>query len=64
MTEISSPCINVCDVDSSGQYCIGCGRSMDEIAAWSSITDTERHAITNRLPARLTRLNGNSQPGN
>ncbi|MBL0924271.1 MAG: DUF1289 domain-containing protein [Sphingomonadaceae bacterium] len=56
MTEIVSPCIDVCDVDSTGQYCIGCGRSMDEIAYWLSASDEERRAIMEQLPERLRRL--------
>ena len=53
---ITSPCIDVCDVDSTGQYCIGCGRSMDEIAGWISATDEERSAIIEKLPERLRTL--------
>jgi uncharacterized protein len=56
MTEIISPCIDICDVDSTGQYCIGCGRSMDEIAHWLTISDTERRAIMAKLPDRLMQL--------
>jgi len=54
--EISSPCIDVCDVDSTGQYCIGCGRSMDEIARWLTTSEQERQAIMDKLPARLQQL--------
>jgi uncharacterized protein len=54
--DIVSPCIDVCDVDSTGQYCIGCGRSMDEIAAWLAMTADQRHIIMAELPARLERL--------
>lgn len=56
MTEpanILSPCIDVCDVDSTGQFCIGCGRSMDEIARWLAASDDERRAILEKLPERL-----------
>jgi uncharacterized protein len=56
MTDIPSPCIDVCDVDSSGKYCIGCGRSMDEIASWLSASDDERRAIMQELPERLRQL--------
>ncbi len=59
MTEpanILSPCIDVCDVDSSAQFCIGCGRSMDEIAHWITISDEERQAIIQKLPERLRQL--------
>jgi uncharacterized protein len=54
--EIASPCIDVCDVDSSGQYCIGCGRSMDEITVWLTLSDDQRRAIMDELPERLMRL--------
>jgi uncharacterized protein len=54
--EISSPCIDVCDVDSTGQYCIGCGRSMDEIARWLTTSEQERQAIMDKLPDRLQQL--------
>ncbi len=53
---ILSPCIDVCDVDSTGQFCIGCGRSMDEIARWITISDEERGAIIEKLPQRLRQL--------
>lgn len=54
--DIVSPCIDVCDVDSTGQYCIGCGRSMDEIAAWLAMTADQRQVIMAKLAARLQRL--------
>lgn len=56
MTELASPCIDVCDVDNTGQYCIGCGRSMDEIARWLAIGDAERSMIMEKLPDRLKQL--------
>jgi hypothetical protein len=56
ITDIISPCIDVCDVDSSGQYCIGCGRSMDEIARWMTISDEQRQTIIECLPERLLHL--------
>jgi uncharacterized protein len=56
ITNILSPCIDVCDVDSTGQYCVGCGRSMDEIARWMSISNEQRQAIIEKLPERLRQL--------
>jgi len=53
MTELPSPCVDICDVDESCKYCIGCGRSLDEIAAWQSASENERKAILDELPARL-----------
>jgi uncharacterized protein len=56
LTNIASPCIDVCDVDSTGQFCIGCGRSMDEIARWLTVSDEERRAIIETLSERLEQL--------
>jgi hypothetical protein len=51
---IESPCIKVCAMDAASGLCIGCGRTLDEIARWSSFTDAERCAIMGALPERLT----------
>ena len=32
--------------------CEGCWRSLDEIAAWSAMSDAEKRAVLARLPAR------------
>ena len=34
-------------------YCFGCGRTRDEIGAWTLYTPEERRAIMAELPARL-----------
>jgi predicted Fe-S protein YdhL (DUF1289 family) len=36
------------------RYCLGCGRSIDEISRWSRMTAEERHAILADLPERRT----------
>jgi predicted Fe-S protein YdhL (DUF1289 family) len=33
--------------------CIGCGRSLDEIAGWVALSEAERRQIMTQLPARL-----------
>ncbi len=57
MTEVPSPCVDICDVDETCKYCIGCGRSLDEIAAWLTASDEQRQAILDELPERLKHLN-------
>lgn len=52
----SSPCIKVCIVDGGAGLCIGCGRTLQEIAAWGRLDETERKAIMAGLPARLEKL--------
>ena len=53
MTSIESPCIKVCILDSGGAHCIGCGRSLAEIAGWIAFTEAERAAVIADLPRRL-----------
>lgn len=42
---VPSPCINLCRLDANGGFCCGCFRSLDEISAWSRVTNDERRAI-------------------
>jgi predicted Fe-S protein YdhL (DUF1289 family) len=57
-TSISSPCNRICVVHPTARMCIGCGRSLDEIARWIALSETERSAIMAQLPARLAALSG------
>ena len=50
----ASPCISVCRLDSTTQVCIGCGRTIAEIAAWPNLSEAERAAIVRRLEASWT----------
>lgn len=43
-----SPCTNVCAIDDE-DTCIGCGRTLAEIASWTSMTDDEREDVLERL---------------
>jgi uncharacterized protein len=54
---ISSPCNRICVVHPTSRICTGCGRSLDEIARWIALSETERTAIMTQLPARLAALN-------
>ena len=50
---IASPCIKVCVMDPARRICAGCGRTLDEIARWGSMSDVERTRIMQELRARL-----------
>ncbi len=50
---ISTPCIKLCAVSGLTNQCIGCGRTLQEIARWGAMEETERRAIMAELPARL-----------
>lgn len=45
----TSPCVGICKLDPTTQICIGCRRTIAEIAAWPSLTEAERIAIIERL---------------
>ncbi len=43
MIELESPCVNICKVEDN--ICIGCGRTLEEIAHWTSMSNEERKII-------------------
>jgi predicted Fe-S protein YdhL (DUF1289 family) len=49
---VPSPCIDVCRMDPATGWCLGCRRTIDEIAAWSRLGDAERLAVWRQLDAR------------
>lgn len=53
---IVTPCIRVCRIDPSTDTCMGCGRTLSEIAAWTRMTPAARDAVMARLATR--RANG------
>jgi predicted Fe-S protein YdhL (DUF1289 family) len=52
MAAIASPCVNTCRIDPVSRHCIGCGRTIDEIARWGSETPQWRAAVMAALPTR------------
>lgn len=50
--EIESPCVKVCVLHPETGLCLGCARTLDEIAAWGSLTPERRRAIMAELPGR------------
>ena len=55
---IESPCTLVCTIDTASGWCLGCGRTRDEIAGWTHFTPAERRAVMALLPDRLVQLDG------
>lgn len=52
---IETPCVKICTVDAGSRLCLGCGRTIDEIAGWLAMSAGERSRIMAELPARLAR---------
>ncbi len=51
--DTASPCTLVCTMDGKTGWCYGCGRTIDEIAGWSSLSFDARRAVRAQLPARM-----------
>jgi predicted Fe-S protein YdhL (DUF1289 family) len=52
--DVASPCNNVCKMNPETELCEGCFRTLDEIAAWSAMSDAEKRAVLAQLSARRT----------
>jgi len=53
---IATPCVKVCIVDGESGLCLGCQRTLAEVAGWARYTDAERAEIMAALPARCRRI--------
>jgi len=49
---IATPCVKVCLIDGESGLCMGCQRTLVEVAAWSRFSDAERAEIMFALPER------------
>jgi predicted Fe-S protein YdhL (DUF1289 family) len=43
-------------IDGESGLCLGCYRTLPEVAAWSRLTDDERAELMTALPARRGRI--------
>jgi uncharacterized protein len=48
-----SPCIAVCMIDPKTNLCLGCGRTLPEIARWHRMESAERLAVMTTLSTRM-----------
>jgi len=51
--DVPSPCICVCTMDPATGLCLGCWRTLDEIARWSRMDDGEKRAVWRQLVERV-----------
>ena len=54
--KVSSPCISVCRMDAATGWCEGCLRRLEEIGRWSSMDETARRAVWQRIGERARQL--------
>ena len=50
--EVASPCVSICTLDATGDYCTGCFRTLDEIGHWARFSPDEKRAVIAVLPVR------------
>jgi uncharacterized protein len=53
---MESPCVKICTYQPGAGLCLGCGRTLAEIAGWTAMSDAERRRIMDALPDRLAKL--------
>ena len=49
---IASPCVGVCQIDRDTRFCLGCWRTIEEIAHWSRYGDPRRLEVLDLLRER------------
>ena len=52
---VPSPCLSICRVDAATEFCEGCFRTLDEIAAWGMMRDDDRRGVWRLIQQRAAR---------
>jgi predicted Fe-S protein YdhL (DUF1289 family) len=60
-TPVPSPCRRRCELHPIERRCLGCLRTIDEIAGWARFGEAERRAIVAAVAARRAAL-GDAEP--
>ena len=47
-----SPCNSICKIDPASGWCLGCKRTLEEIADWPMLRAAEKQAVLERLEGR------------
>ena len=53
---LATPCVKVCVVDGESGLCLGCYRTLAEVAGWARFSDDQRSALMSDLPGRRARI--------
>jgi predicted Fe-S protein YdhL (DUF1289 family) len=49
---VASPCVSVCSVDGRTGFCLGCWRTLKEIAQWGRLSNGERRDVLRAIRER------------
>lgn len=55
-SSINSPCVMVCTIDEKSGLCLGCYRTMDEIAEWRRMGESNRVRLISELALRADQI--------
>jgi predicted Fe-S protein YdhL (DUF1289 family) len=55
---VLSPCVSVCRMDASAELCVGCYRTLDEIAQWSTMAESTKAAVWQHILTREQHAKG------
>ena len=50
---LPSPCVSVCTMSPDQGWCLGCYRTLDEIATWASLKPVQQREVWRRVEERL-----------
>jgi predicted Fe-S protein YdhL (DUF1289 family) len=53
---IATPCVKICVVDAESGLCVGCFRTLAEVARWARLSDADRTRIMGELADRESRI--------
>ena len=53
---VVTPCVQVCIVDGASGLCLGCFRTLGEVAGWAKLSTSDRETVMAELPSRRTRI--------
>jgi uncharacterized protein len=56
MASVETPCTKVCTIDPASGLCVGCGRTLSEIAGWLALSERERRRVMDELHGRMARF--------
>lgn len=52
MHTVPSPCNQVCRIDAATGLCLGCKRTLEEIADWAMLSNAEKRTVLRALEQR------------
>jgi len=59
--QIPSPCVGVCQINASTKFCLGCWRTLKEVAHWSRYSNYEKETLMTELTERQERFGSNER---